>query len=425
MAIGNPVNLGTGTASGAGATTITISTLAAISAGDLITVWVTMGGSSLSTVSSITVGTNTLIKADSVSSGGTGIELWYKENASSVASTTNLTVTFSALVGGGPGAEAGASTTSGVLTASSLDLTPAGFAGTTNSPSISTGTLSQANEIVFGVVYHAAGTYMTSAGFADINSVLNNVGDFDYFSYEIVASTASVTYNPSFSTSTITLAVVATFKGIGAAVVVPTGWYMPWVPPRFSQLSMDKTKTEAWPPEPPFVLQGMAWHKTWEPPRFGPVKDELHKTEMFLFVQSAVFGIAWQRPWEPPYFSTAVKAEKHKTEMWPPEPPFVLQGMPWYRPWEQPYFYPVKVEKHQTELRTSVPYNLISSIQGMAWFNRFEEPLRPTYFPFEMPPSMTPMLLIYLAGSGIPLLYQASVGSLAQSGFWKGRGIQK
>ncbi len=210
MTIGTPLSLGTGSASGAGATTINITTANNIAAGDLVFCGFHAGGASLPSLSSVSVGSNTLARAVNVTSGATVVELWYVANAAAVAAGQTMTVTFSALVGGGPAAEACAGTVSGIATSLPLDKT-ASQATITTSPSVSSGTLSQASEIAIGFAVQNS-TYTESAGFANLNNVTQS-GDVAELSYQVVASTASVTYAPTWSGSALAETLLATFKG--------------------------------------------------------------------------------------------------------------------------------------------------------------------------------------------------------------------
>lgn len=97
-----------------------------------------------------------------------------------------------------------------------LDVNPAGntSAGTA-APSISTGTLAQAEEIVLGFIGVSSGnsdTYTESAGFtsATAQGILTNKL---HFAYQIVAATTSVTFAPTLGTSRPVAYNAVSFKG--------------------------------------------------------------------------------------------------------------------------------------------------------------------------------------------------------------------
>lgn len=213
--IGSPASLGTfGTGSNT-TDTAKLTTTANINSGDLAVVCVLANSTGPSlTISSMSDGTNTYSKATSIFFGGgqfTSLNLWYKGNAAAVASGATITATYTSII---QTVVITAWNVKGLLS-SPLDKTASGV-GTTGATSAtaSTGTLSQANEIVAG----CAGTYGSQAysgasGFTNINSRL-----FNYFAasdYDLVASTTSVSYTPTWASyaNSEPIALVASFKG--------------------------------------------------------------------------------------------------------------------------------------------------------------------------------------------------------------------
>jgi hypothetical protein len=106
-----------------------------------------------------------------------------------------------------------------------LDAAPAGVtpgAGA-SSVSISTGTLAQANEIVFGFVTTSQSISVLSnpSGFTELwNNTATPPGPIDNtmaFSYNIVSSTSTVTYNPSWTSAVNVASVMASFKATAGA----------------------------------------------------------------------------------------------------------------------------------------------------------------------------------------------------------------
>jgi hypothetical protein len=195
------------------ASSITAATSAAIPAGALAVIVVGCNTTNSVTVSSVSDGTNSYTKATSVSqNGGVGeTSIWYKLNASAVSSGATITVNFS----GASGSPAQAGLIGAYVTGpSALDKTNQGTAASTTT-SISTGTLSQSLEIIFGGNFEnnaASPTYTTPSGFTNVATNVTGNNGAIALDYKKVTSTGSVTYAPSWSTGSGIGAVLATFN---------------------------------------------------------------------------------------------------------------------------------------------------------------------------------------------------------------------
>jgi hypothetical protein len=201
-------------------------TSAAIVAGNLVVVAVCIGGNNR-TCTGVSDGTNTYTKALSLCTGAGScpdVSLWYVQNASALSSGATITAGIS---GGAPTQIIAAAQVSGVATTSSFDTTGAGASnptasviGTpTASPSVTTGTLSQANEIIFGVTgSETIETYTEDANFTNLFAA-SFVGHANSLSlgYRIVSSTAPVTFAPTLSASANWVALAAPFQGVYVA----------------------------------------------------------------------------------------------------------------------------------------------------------------------------------------------------------------
>lgn len=196
--------------------TQTLTTTNAVLAGDTLVVTAAQFESSSITVSSISDGTNSYSKVSATTTPNGGeVELWEKLNASAVASGATLTVTYS---GSSLYCIVNAARVSGAV--GTLDVSPTGTNGTTGQPSISSGTLAQAQEALFGMtLYYYNGTAMTyteATGFTTLataqdthngsNSLLMTM------SYKLTNSTSSVTYNPTLTNQGDWAQLMASYK---------------------------------------------------------------------------------------------------------------------------------------------------------------------------------------------------------------------
>jgi hypothetical protein len=206
MSIGTPTSLGSqhGTSS-----TLVITTTAAIVAGVLVVVAIsTSATGGAKSVSSVSDGTNTYAKAVAftTSANDTG-ELWYIANAAAVGSGASLTVTFS----GTPTSSAAiAAQVSGIRASSPFDSSAhldQTSSGSQQNPSLSSGTPSSAQEIIFGwagsylagsgLSYSTGGVFTTIGSSASQSSDRANVG----LSYRIISTKTAQIYSPNFGTT--------------------------------------------------------------------------------------------------------------------------------------------------------------------------------------------------------------------------------
>lgn len=114
----------------------------------------------------------------------------------------------------------------GIATSAPLDVTGTITTGTntsntTISPTVSTGTLAQASEIVFGVVgiTSAFTLYSSQSPFTDLTA--SGASSSAAWGYDIVGATGSVAYGPKWTSARAYGANVITFKG-AAGIVAPT-----------------------------------------------------------------------------------------------------------------------------------------------------------------------------------------------------------
>lgn len=194
-------------------TSISFSGGGAISSGDLVVLQIgEYYAGATGSISSISDGTNSYTKAILAQDDSNALasEIWYCANCTAVASPT-WTINTSALLSGANtliAARIPSMKTSGVL-----DKTGSAAAGGGNSFSISSGTLSQAYEILFGgVSLDAPGTITLPTGWTQLGttqsiSVVNSA-----FCYKIVSATTSVTFNPTWTSGTFGTGTLATFE---------------------------------------------------------------------------------------------------------------------------------------------------------------------------------------------------------------------
>lgn len=188
---------------------LTLNATAAIQAGDLVVVGVAIENSATPGQSTAcTDGTNTytFIEGENNPGGSFRTELWYCANCKAVASPA-IKVTFD---GSYSSTSVCAVRIPGAKTSSPLDKKGVGGAQSGN-PSIATGTLSQAFEVIVGMTYANVSTGITpQSGFTQVLTYVLDTVDAD-LEISIVNSTSSVTFAPSF-TSTIYTSCMATFE---------------------------------------------------------------------------------------------------------------------------------------------------------------------------------------------------------------------
>lgn len=216
--IGTPLQL-TGTTVPAAGLTSAYTTTADAPAGSAILVAVAEGAAALLTPTCVDSAGNTYAATTAVNGSvqtGTpaqSVTLWYCLNP--VLLPSGGTITVGSTTAAARRAVSAVSV-SGLLTAAALDkdIGGAGSGGTT-SPSMATGVLAQANELlvwVEAILNGNADTYTPSTGFTARNGlgVLVTTLRFDY---RIVAATTTTTVNPTMGTSRAAVWNVLTFKG--------------------------------------------------------------------------------------------------------------------------------------------------------------------------------------------------------------------
>lgn len=223
--IGIPVSLGANVGA-ALSSSITMTTSAAIPGGSLAVVAVIIEKNTSISVTSVSDGTNSYSLGKSAlydASSFACVEFWYCANANAVAAGATITANFSAAMGPGSGnvPVICAAYSTGVATVSPLDKTAsAQFVATTAPSSGSSGTLTQAYEIVFGILglYSSGGavTLTESAGFTQVvDQQQGATGNWRiHLAYQIVNATTALNYQPTLSAnSSGAQSIVATFKG--------------------------------------------------------------------------------------------------------------------------------------------------------------------------------------------------------------------
>lgn len=228
MAIGTPVTLGSNTATYGSASSVTMTTVANIVAADLVVVGILLNNGAMSTVTSVSDGTNSYTKANNAVAGGfTDVEIWYKENATAVGSGATITANFSpAETTAGNGAAISAVRITGIVVASALDKTATATGTTGTSLTATTASLSQITEIAIGcaAIVNVAQIYSGASGFTNVHN-LTPVGNGRFtFDYDIVAATTAIAFSPTWALGSSRIsAVVATFKGFDVVNVNVTG----------------------------------------------------------------------------------------------------------------------------------------------------------------------------------------------------------
>lgn len=220
-AIGTPVSLGT-VADATAFTTRTLSTLTVPAGALILVVLMDSEGSCCLPVSVADSAGNTYTALTTVPNSSTNLQTkaFYTCNAAALSSGT-ITGTFAT---SDPVLKTmHASYTTGIATASCADNQPTPTAATSTSPSITTGALAQADEIVFGYVGVESGSsvvFTEGAGFTQVSQTAPS--DLLNVAYDIVAATTAVTYAPSMDGSRHWGAGAITFKGAAAGAATPT-----------------------------------------------------------------------------------------------------------------------------------------------------------------------------------------------------------
>lgn len=213
-----PTSLGSAVGA-SGASSVAMTTGAAIPAGATIFVGVTVGKVTTISVSSISDGINTYLLARTAGWDATGanvVELWYCPNCVGVPSGTTITATFSSTSVGGSNVPVIAAAYAEGLTSSPLDkVNSTNYEPGTAFSSGSSGTLSQATELIIGCTgfYNAAATYTEGTGFTQIVDLDQGSGNRwrIHLAYQIVQATTAINYQPSLSANNFGGSIIATF----------------------------------------------------------------------------------------------------------------------------------------------------------------------------------------------------------------------
>lgn len=206
-AISTPTSLGSGTSSGAGVTT-SLNYSASVPAGALVVV--EMSNSNLLTYTTLTDTCGNTFSAITAAGNNVAnnnvVALWYKENATACASGQTLTGTSSV---GTANRTIAAVYVTGIIASGSLDKSANGTSGS-GVPSIATGTMAQANEIIIGATT-SNGTITASSSAAFTQSLTATPPNSD-MEYRIVAATTTQNFAPTTASSGAGV-VLGTFKG--------------------------------------------------------------------------------------------------------------------------------------------------------------------------------------------------------------------
>lgn len=214
--IGTPVQLGVNSSLAGAPLSLSVTTLALSPAGNAIVVFVISGGTSSTDAFTITDGAgNTYVAGTPIATPGGGptsyIQPFYCLNAQALSASSAITANFT-----DPGVQhwISAVSVSGIAASGALDTQAAGTSsasGTT--PSIATGTLAQAAEIVFGFVGIGGDDAFTEApGFSPNLVNVSATNGTLRSAYQIVAATTSVTYAPVLGVARLYMANVISFK---------------------------------------------------------------------------------------------------------------------------------------------------------------------------------------------------------------------
>ena len=208
------------------ASPITVTLGSNTTAGNCLIVYVGTGqGTTNPTVSGITLtgSSDTFADAKSLNNNGTvDSEIWTDQGCS--GGHTAVVVTFAAGSGASAGMVVRVEEWSGVATAGAVDKTNAtATAASTSFTSGSSGTLSQASELVVGAVSQDSGNGSTVTGPASpwtnttqLNAASASVGMVT--GWQVVSATTAQTYSGTIAPSAASVAVIVTLKTPAAAV---------------------------------------------------------------------------------------------------------------------------------------------------------------------------------------------------------------
>ncbi len=200
MAIGTPTTLGAANTAGVH-NAQSFTTGAAIIAGNAVVIGVAIDNNTSTppTVSNISDGANTYTHALSVkdSSGLREVEYWLTFNALARPISTSITANLSGNnSGAGSLSMTGGLQCSGIATSAATDFTGTNNANTT-SPSVTTGVLNNANELILAFQFQDQVTVISS-GFTSLVTSSGS-GNFFEMDYLVVTSNGSVTVNPTLA----------------------------------------------------------------------------------------------------------------------------------------------------------------------------------------------------------------------------------
>lgn len=212
-AIGTPVNQGGYASFNTGSTTQTITTLADIAAGQLM-----IQGSYTNTfnnfISSISdpAGSTWAATSNSNHSGVAPVrEIWWARAAGALTKGSTITITMATSTN----RQGGRMISVPNMAVSPVDAVPTSNNSTaTGATSIASGTLAQTNELLIGWVGAGAdpGTFTPGGSWTLVSS--NTSGSFVYLAYQIVSSTSSVAWAPTWVNSILNASIMASFKGL-------------------------------------------------------------------------------------------------------------------------------------------------------------------------------------------------------------------
>ena len=209
MTISTPVQIGAA-ASGASTTTLVITTTTASPAGAAIILGIGFVNVA-TTVTSVTDSAGNTYTVGTLASGSnTRGYFAFSANTLALASSGTITITFAVAVtlkGAGAVSVVG-------LSSAPADTEGAGATGTSTAPTITSATLGQRDEIVFGLVVVNNGfadTFTEASGFSSDTAALVS-GIAVRSGYQIVSATTAVTYAPTLGTSRTWVAQIKSFK---------------------------------------------------------------------------------------------------------------------------------------------------------------------------------------------------------------------
>lgn len=211
--IGTPVTIGSAGSSPGAYSNFSTPTTTAIIAGDIVGVCVGINSTNTVSVSSITIGGNTLTRdKQQVISPNSDIELWHVSNAAAVSSGTSISVGLSGSTGASSGVSIVAAQVSGVSTLDQIG----GASGTTAaSLTATTPALSQATELAFGCSYQVPpSTYSGSSGWNNIGfGAAPSGNETIWMDWYKPSSASPLSYNPTWASGTSRVgAAVGTFQ---------------------------------------------------------------------------------------------------------------------------------------------------------------------------------------------------------------------